>query len=195
MGKVKDFLINTSQLVTGSIFMLIVFIVGFLIYSLVIYGAFKVSIIILPWVNIAFYISFLILIFVLIPLSIFNKTKGIAGIAMLYASFVFGIQAWILGFIFTLMIWGWFAVIIGCFMLGVGVVPIAMLALIIKSQWWSCIELFFLVVMTFGVRFWGQYLIDRADDLLSLQEAEEWNKRLSRITDDDFEKPDDDYYF
>jgi hypothetical protein len=44
------------------------------------------------------------------------------------------------------------AVFIGLFLAGVGMVPIAMLATLIKGMWGPLIELVLLTIMTFGSR-------------------------------------------
>jgi len=150
-----------------------------IIYGLIFHGVAKVSTTILPWINRATIISFLLFVIILIPLSLFRKTKAISGIGMRYASYIFGLNAWILGFIYTLSIWGWTAIFIGLVFLGVGVVPIGILALAIKGLWYPCIELIILIIVVFGVRLWGAYLMVRADELSIEDEPEEWEERLS----------------
>jgi hypothetical protein len=56
------------------------------------------------------------------------------------------------GLLLTLAIWGVGAVFIGLFLAGVGVVPIAMLATLLKGMWGPLIELVLLTIMTFGSR-------------------------------------------
>ena len=68
------------------------------------------------------------------------------------ASYVFGATLWMEGLLLTLAIWGVGAVVIGLFMAGVGVVPIAMLATLLKGMWAPLIELVVLTVMTFASR-------------------------------------------
>jgi len=65
---------------------------------------------------------------------------------------VFGATLWMEGLLLTLAIWGVGAVFIGLFLAGVGVVPIAMLATLIKGMWGPLIELVLLTIMTFGSR-------------------------------------------
>ena len=44
------------------------------------------------------------------------------------------------------------AVILGLFMAGIGVVPIAMLATLLKGMWGPLVELLLLTILTFGSR-------------------------------------------
>lgn len=59
------------------------------------------------------------------------------------------------------MLWGGIAVFIGLFLLGVGVVPIAMLATLFNGMWSTLGELFLLLILTFGSRFLGIYLVEK----------------------------------
>ena len=85
MGKIKDFLAETGWWILGVVLLVVIFFIS----SLLFHGVGKVSIIILPWLNKASIISFLIFVIILIPLSLFRKTKAISGHGMMYASFVF----------------------------------------------------------------------------------------------------------
>jgi hypothetical protein len=56
------------------------------------------------------------------------------------------------GFLLTLAIWGIGAIIIGFLIAGIGVVPIAILATLIKGLWPHFIELVLLTILTFSCR-------------------------------------------
>jgi len=60
------------------------------------------------------------------------------------------------------MIWGMFAVIVGLFIAGVGVVPIAILASLIHTEWLILIQLIILLGLTFGSRIWGAYIVENS---------------------------------
>jgi len=105
--------------------------------------------ILIGWIVIA--IDFLIL----LPLSIFRKLRSFTGSLIFISSFVFGLVTWLLGFIITYDLWGIWAVVIGILFFGGGVVPLAMLAMIIKALWVPFFALAVLVVLTIGARFAG----------------------------------------
>jgi hypothetical protein len=60
-----------------------------------------------------------------------------------------------LGLLLTYVIWGGFAVFIGLFLAGVGVVPVAMLATLLKGLWGPFGILIGLTILTFGTRIFG----------------------------------------
>jgi len=151
----KDFLASVGCGAASLVFCLVS---GFVVYFFISKGA-KIVVIVLPWLNVAFIICLLIFGMILMPLSYFKRTKAAAGTGMLIASIVFGLTLWLWGFLLTYAMWGIGAVIIGLFIFGIGVVPIAMLATLINAEWYTLIELVILTALTFGVRFWGGYLL------------------------------------
>ena len=60
-----------------------------------------------------------------------------------------------MGLLLTWMLWGGFAVMIGLFLCGVGVVPMAMLATLFSGMWLELGLLFLAIVLTFGTRILG----------------------------------------
>ena len=80
------------------------------------------------------------------------------------ASLVFGFTLWVWGLLFTYHLWGAIAVFIGLFLMGVGVVPIAMLATLFKGMWSTLGELVLLTVLTFGTRFAGAWTAAKAEE-------------------------------
>lgn len=117
-----------------------------------IFGAAWASTKLLPWFSVLTWVAFGLVVFILLPLAIPRPTRGFSSVALFVASYVFGVTLWMEGLLLTLSIWGIGAVFIGLFMAGVGVVPIAMLATIIKGLWAPLIELVLLTIMTFGSR-------------------------------------------
>lgn len=101
------------------------------------------------WVLLAFNIL------ILLPLSIFKGLRGFTGSGMFISSYLFGLIAWLLGFILTYLIWGAWAVVIGILFLGGGVVPIALLATAINGYWDPFLTLMVVTILTFGTRFIG----------------------------------------
>ena len=67
-----------------------------------------------------------------------------------------------MGLLLTLDLWGGCAAVIGLFLLGIGVVPIAMLATLFNGMWIELGLLVLAVVLTFGLRILGAFLQDTA---------------------------------
>ena len=107
---------------------------------------------------------FALVVFVILPLAIPKVTRGFSTVALLIASYIFGATLWMEGLLLTLLIWGAGAVFIGLFLAGVGVVPIAMLATLLKGMWGSLVELLLLTIVTFGSRAGAISLGDSLDN-------------------------------
>lgn len=146
--KTKDVLSGIG----GSLVFVVMLLLSVAIGCLFIFGAAWASTRLLPWCSFLTRIGFGLVIFVFLPLAIPRATRGFSSIALFIVSFVFGATLWMEGFLFTLSIWGVGAVFVGLFMFGVGVVPIAMLATLLKGMWWALIELVLLTIATFATR-------------------------------------------
>lgn len=96
---------------------------------------------------------------ILLLLGPFRKTRGVTAMALLYSSFLFGITTWLTGLFLTYMFWGIIGVIVGLFIVGIGVVPIGALACLFNASWQSLWTLVILVAVTFGARWIGWLLI------------------------------------
>jgi hypothetical protein len=123
-----------------------------IICGVLIYGGAWMSTKLLLWFSMLTWIAFALVIFVFLPLAIPRATRGFSSIALFVSSYVFGATLWMEGFMLTLLLWGVGALIIGLFIVGVGVVPIAMLATLFKGMWWRLVELVLLAIMTFATR-------------------------------------------
>jgi hypothetical protein len=131
--------------------------------ALFLVGAELLSESLLPWFILASTLTFAFVIFVVFPLSVFRRCRGFAAIASLVASYVFGATLWMWALLLTLALWGTWAVVIGLFMMGIGVVPIAILATLFKGMWSILGQLVVLTVLTFGTRFYAHWIGGRAD--------------------------------
>lgn len=126
---------------------------------------------ILPILSIVSGFAFLVSLFIFLPLGLFKKTRGAGGTGLYYASYVHGLSLWVAGFLLTYALWGTVALIIGLFMLGVGVVPIAMLATAFAGEWSIFFQLLILLVLTFGSRGLGLRFIEE-NELSKLVQSE-----------------------
>jgi len=117
---------------------------------------------ILPWLILLSMLTFAFNIVILLPLALIPPTRGWAGLGFFISSFVFGITGWFMGLLFTWILWGGLAVAIGLFIMGIGVVPIAMLATLFNGMWAEFGILVLAVVLTFGLRILGTTLAENA---------------------------------
>jgi hypothetical protein len=129
----------------------VVVVAGIAVAAFIIGGVW-VSATLLPWLTVLTEVSFALVVFVILPLAIPKSTRGVSSLALLIASYVFGATLWMEGLLITFFTWGGWAVFIGLFIFGVGVVPIAMLASLLKAMWGPLIELVLLAVLTFASR-------------------------------------------
>jgi len=151
---------NAGWIVLGIAFMVVLGLLGMLF----IYGGVWLGDKVYPWlVNISS-IAFLTLIFILLPLTIFRKTRAFAGNGIVFASYVFGITLWVWGMLVTFELWGGFGLFIGLSIAGVGVVPLAMLATMFKGLWPIFWQLVVLLILTFGARFTGMFAISKVEN-------------------------------
>lgn len=122
----------------------------------------------LQWLIDFSWIVFAINLFILFPLGLFRKTGIVGGMGMYISSYVFGLTLWFLGLLLTYFTWGFFGVFIGLVLGGVGVVPVAMLAMLINGELFTLLILVILIVLTFGSRALGIYLASRAEEKQNL---------------------------
>jgi len=147
-----------------GIFVLILLLIGFFFFiSLFIFGGVWLGQKVYPWLVTISEITLGITLFVLLPLSFIRRTRGFASMSLMVASFVFGLALWVWGLLLTYHLWGAWAVFLGLFLLGVGVVPFAMLATLFKGMWPQLGELVALTVLVFGLRAYGFYVAQKAD--------------------------------
>lgn len=115
-------------------------------------GAEQVSAMILPWLMLLSLAAWVIVVGVLLPLAILRATREVSRVGLLVASYVVGTTCWMMGLLLTLEIWGYLAAFLGLLVLGVGVVPIAMLATLRNGMSDLLFALVLLTVLTFVCR-------------------------------------------
>jgi len=109
------------------------------------------------------WIVFAVNLFILLPLALFKKTGAVGGIGMFISSYVFGLTLWFLGLLLTYFTWGFLGIFIGLMLGGVGVIPVAMLAMIVNGEFSTLLVLVILTLLTFGTRILGIYLAAKAE--------------------------------
>ena len=142
--------------------------VGFLFFTAIIliaiffiHGGVWLADKVLPWLAPFSLLVLILSILVLLPLGLFRNTRVFAGNGLYLVSFIFGITVWLYGLLLTYVLWGPFGVIVGLGILGVGVVPIAMVLTLINGMWPTIVELVVLVALTFGSRVLGLYWVNK----------------------------------
>lgn len=167
--------------VLGLLVFGVVIIGGALLFGLFVKGTLWVSGYVLPILNTVNGYLFLACLLVLVPLSFFRKTRSVPAVGFYIASYVFGLSIWLYGFVVTDVLWGPGALFVGLVLGLIGVVPIAMLACLFKSEWHVLAELAFGLVMTFGTRSLGIYLVSKVDrDAALRRQAETRSAELAR---------------
>jgi len=142
----------------------VMLIVGIFLVVFLIKGGVWLSVKILPWLSPVMWLVLILDIFFFLPLSALRKRKGISSIGFVISSYVYGTTLWLWGLLLTYVLWGGVAVVIGLVIAGIGVVPMAMIATALKSQWSDTGQLILLTVLTYGSRIYGLYLAQKADE-------------------------------
>lgn len=137
----------------------IIFLVGIgLIALLFIQGGVWLSEKALPYFLGLARITFAVVVAILLPMTAFHRTQRFAASGLINAAALFGITLWVWGLVLTYNLWGGGAVLVGIFLLGVGVVPLAMLATLMAQMWQTFGQLILLALLTYGTRRLGKKL-------------------------------------
>lgn len=152
------FLKSTAGVAIGVVcWIAIVFIAIFFIYAATYFSAWVMRY--MAWaVDAAIAICILAL-----PLALFHRGRKYVAFGFYGCSFVFGLCTLMLGLLVTMEIWGVVGVLIGLCFLGVGLVPIGMLASLIHAQWLELSLLVIGVVFTYGARGFGFWMASKYD--------------------------------
>lgn len=118
------------------------------------------------------WIAVAIVVLVLLPMSFATRTRSAAGTGLFVASYLFGATTWFLGAGITLSTFGWFGLIIGLLLFGVGVVPMAIFAAVFQLGLPSmALSLVVMSVVTIGSRMAGTMLFASAAEKNSQHNA------------------------
>ncbi len=110
--------------------------------------------------------TLVICLLILTPLAFFRGTRIAALYGFFAASYIFGATTWMVAFLTALFYWGAVGVIVGLFLAGIGVAPVAILASIVNSDWTGAGLLALGCALTLGCRmlaFWVANMQDRAE--------------------------------
>jgi hypothetical protein len=127
-------------------------------------GAISFSFVVLNWTPRAFEITLAVSLFVLGPLALIPPTRGLSAYGFMIVSFAFGAILWVWGMAFTYAVWGALAVVIGLIVLGVGVVPVAMLAALTHGDWGNLLAFVIMAALTYGSRMLAFWLAQKVEE-------------------------------
>lgn len=134
------------------------------IVTLFLRGSAWVSEKVLPILTAIGAITFIPLILIGLPLSIFRKCRPVCAAIFVYWSYLCGLCLWMTSLLVTINLWGYIAAIIGLFMAGIGVFPIAVIACMFKGEWSLFFQLILQFIFLFGARIYGFHLAGKAED-------------------------------
>lgn len=116
---------------------------------------------ILPWLiglSIAVFVFTLI---ITLPLSAYKEARHFCFLCMVLASFIFILLIYLSGFLIVYYMLGIFGVIIGVFFVGIGIIPMAIIILIINGAWKILLGFIFLITFSFILQGLSQYLTSK----------------------------------
>jgi hypothetical protein len=155
MSKLKDY---------GPLLMIIsIVLAAFAFLAFLIKGALWISTVLMPILNIIFFCVLAFSIVVFLPLALFYKTRGISGIGIFLASYIFGLNLWLFSFLMVYKFWGVVGLVIGLLGAGIGIIPVGFLAILFGHLEYMT-DMIFLIICTFGARLLGAWLIGKYEE-------------------------------
>jgi hypothetical protein len=149
--------VNALKLAGSTIFGLACFIAFIFLVGFLLSGTVFISRKLLPSLIWAGDVALLICL-LLLPLSLFRRTRVVTLYSFFITSYIFGIGVWMYGFLVTYQLWGGAGLTIGLVLGLIGVVPLGILAAALHGIWYYVGELFFGLVITYGARAFALFL-------------------------------------
>ncbi len=132
-----------------------------LLFAIFIRGGIWVAAKMLPVLLSLSVVVFAFNILICLPLTFFDKAKHFSGKALFLSSYFYGTLLWLGCLVITFNLWGWVGIIIGLILLGIGVVPIAILAAALAGLWPTVGHIILLIVLMFITRRFGTSLLSK----------------------------------
>lgn len=148
----------------GSVAGILIFVAAVVLPATFLWGGLFLAGAALPFFAAATAAQCLITTVVMVPLAFFPGTRHLAGRGIRFLSYMFGLTVWLWGLMVTYQFWGFIPVFIGLFILGVGVVPMGIIAYGFEGMWLPMLQLGGGVIMVFATRIVGFWLIQKAED-------------------------------
>jgi len=102
-------------------------------------------------------------ILIFIPLIIIKKTRVWGSTALFITSYLFGLTLWVYSALIAYILWGLGWLVIGLFLLGIGVLPIALISSSFSGEWGILWNLIYMIILTFGSRILGAYFLGKSE--------------------------------
>jgi hypothetical protein len=118
---------------------------------------------VLPWLVICSEWIVVLCLFILAPLCVFRRTRPWAGLGFFLASYLFGSALLAYGCAYDVYTWGYWSLLAGLLLFGLGVLPVAFVAALFHGEWFVVLDLAIGVLFTFGARGLGILLIQQAE--------------------------------
>ena len=134
---------------------------GFLIPAILIIGVARFSAWVMPWLSYVMWGVWTINFFLFLPLVLIKKTRQLSALVIWFSSYIYGATLWLWALLLTYTLFGMFWVIVGLFIAGIGVVPIAIIGTLVHAEWILFIELLILLSLTYGSRVFGKYVLEK----------------------------------
>ncbi len=127
-----------KEVITGIGGCLLFLVVQFtFLFVLIIRGVTWIAENIYPWVSIICAGFIILALPISILLAFFKKTRAVSGVGFILSSYALGINLWLSSLILAYVYAGVFWMIVGLLFGGIGVVPIAFIAALIRAEWSS----------------------------------------------------------
>lgn len=155
----------SRQFITGTTYLLMVIslLIGFVVaVMLMLKGVIWLSTNIYPVVSDLAAVALIVLLPCSLLLAIFKKTSAVAGIGLLITFFTLGISVWLWSVLLAHSLAGIAWMIAGIVCLGVGVIPIAMIAAMFHAEWAVLLQLIGLSMGMYILLALSGLLIERA---------------------------------
>ena len=158
MKKITEQLKNFGGLLVGLVFFLLLISVPILF----IFGGIRIFKIlienrIVEWINGVAFLS----ITLLLILSLFSRLRLMTGNGLIVVTYIEGAVLWLICLYLTYIIWGLFAVFVGLLFFGIGIFPVAILALLFNGQFLIAFMLILSLAIIYGLRLLGVWIISK----------------------------------
>src|SRR2546426_10748094 len=110
----KDTLKSVGAFILG----ICIFVGLILLAAMFVKGGVWLSARVYPWLSLIAALAFFVTVLIFLPLALFRRTRGFAGMSTFFASYVFGLTLWVWGLLLSYTLWGIGAVVGGLFLMG-----------------------------------------------------------------------------
>ena len=114
------------------------------------------------WLRAAGAICIALWVVVLLPMFLLKKRREWVGVGLIYSSYLLGFTWWVFSFIVTYRTLGAAWLLIGVFT-GLGVIPLAVVGILVRGLWTAVPDLIFAVAITFLPKALGFWIMKREE--------------------------------